>query len=518
METQTSTIIGLNEIEVSTTNRFFRRPNEITPEALGELANSIAQHGVLQAVRVRKHPTINGKYELIYGERRFRASALAGKQDIPAYVMEADDDLALELQAIENLQREDPHPLNEAIGYKVMLERKEGMTTAELALRFGTSETYVLQRLKLNDLVREAKKDFLDDLMLLGHAIILARLTPADQRQTREQLFRRKNGYGTVSELQDFVEREVMNSLSSAPFDKNDESLYKKAGACVNCPKRSGASPMLFAEIKEKDKCFDRACFFTKCHKHLLNRTKEIVETKPEIVFLTDYNAPNEEVATILTENRLKPLSEYSDFSQHKTGGSKAKGLWISGSKAGQMATVFLKKEESVKTNDVKESTQLQIDKIKQRMERAKELDREKVYAKILEALRQHPSQKKSFDKKLMPDEEVMLWFVIYDKAGYHLKNEFNKVGISRDNPDKFYERLSKLKPEEKAFLLRRVMLDQYGGKYPDTVQGAIIYRIASGYRDIDIKSFEMEQAEICQRRETRAKGKIKELQRIKSA
>lgn len=518
METQTSTVIGLNEIEVSTTNRFFRRPHEITHEALGELANSISQHGVLQAVRVRRHPTIKDKYELIYGERRFRASVLAGKQDIPAYVMEADDDLALELQAIENLQREDPHPLNEAKGYKIMLERKEGMTTADLAIRFGKSETYVLQRLKLNDLVREAKKDFLEDLMLLGHAIILARLTPADQRQTREQLFRRKNGYGTVTELQDFVERDVMNSLSSAPFDKNDETLYKKAGACLNCPKRSGASPMLFAEIKEKDKCFDRACFFTKCHKHLLNRTREVVETKPDVVFLTDYNAPNEEVTTILTENKIKPLSEYSDFSQHKTGGSKVKGLWISGTKAGHMVTVFLKKEEAVKTNDVKENALLQIDKIKQRMARGKELDREKVYAKILEALQQHPSQKKGFERKLMPDEEVMLWFIIYDKAGYHLKNEFSKIGIARDNPEKFYERLSKLKSEEKAFLLRRVMLDQYGGKYPDTVQGTIIYKIALSYRDIDIKSFETEQAEICQKRETRAKGRIKELQNLKSA
>lgn len=275
---------------------------------------------------------------------------------------------------------------------------------------------------------------------------------------------------------------------------------------------------MLFAEIKEKDKCFDRACFFTKCHKHLLNRTREIVETKPEVVFLTGYNSPDEEVTTILTENKIKPLSEYSDFSQHKTEGSKVKGLWISGSKAGHLVTVFLKKEEAIKVNDVKENAQLQIEKIKQRMARGKELDREKVYAKILESLQQHPSQKKGFDKKLMPDEEVMLWFIIYDKAGYQLKNECSRLGFSRNNHEKFYERLSKLKPEEKAFLLRRVMLDQYGGKYPDTVQGIIIYRIASAYRDIDIQSFETEQAEVCQKRETRAKGRIKELQSSKSA
>jgi len=517
METQSSIIIPLDQIEVSTTNRIFRRAHEITNEALQELASSVTEHGVMQPVLVRPHPEIKDKYQLIFGERRYRASKLAGKIYIPAIIKEANDDAALEIQVIENLQRENVHPINEAEGYKIILEKNENMTTADLAARFGKSETYILQRLKLNDLVREAKKDFMEDKMLLGHAILMARLTPQDQRETREQIIRRKGSYGTVTELQEFIERNVMNSLSAAPFDKNDETLYRKAGACLNCPKRSGASPMLFAEIKEKDKCFDRHCFFMKCHKFLVNRTKEIIETQPDIAFLSDHSEPAEEVSMMLAEQKITALSEYRDFSQHTTGGSKVKGLWISGNKAGHMATVFLKKEEKTLPKGAKENTQLQIEKLKQRITRGKELDREKVYAKILESLQKHPSQKKGFNRKLMPNEDVMLWFIVLDKAGYRIKDDLMKfLGAAHNNPEKVYEQLKKIKAEDKAFMLRRVMLDQYGGNYPDSNFGHIIYKIASDYRDIDIAAFENEQNEIRDKRETRAKSRIKELQNSK--
>lgn len=110
---QTSTMIRLTEIHVSETNRIFRRAHEVTKEALQELASSIAQYGVLQPVLVRPYPQAEGKYVLIFGERRYRASMLAGRTDIPAYIKDANDDVAFEIQVIENLQREDVHPLNE---------------------------------------------------------------------------------------------------------------------------------------------------------------------------------------------------------------------------------------------------------------------------------------------------------------------------------------------------------------------------------------------------------------------
>ncbi len=513
METLRTTFIGLGQIEVSTTNKIFRRPQEITDEALSELALSIREHGVMQAIMVRPHPQLEGKYELIFGERRFRASVLAGMMEIPATIKEASDDTAFEIQLTENLQREDVHPLNEAMGYKVILEKNETITKAELATRFGKSETYITQRIKLNDLIRESKKDFLENRMLLGHAIQMARLTSQDQREVRQHIIQRRGSYGTTTELQELIERMVTNNLSSAPFDKQDESLHRKAGACTNCLKRSGASPMLFPEVKDKEKCFDSGCFLMKCNRFLIRRTKEIVETQPEVMLLTDHSEPIEEVTSILKDHNLKSLTEYTDFLQHNSGGEKVKGLWIAGTKAGHTATVFLKKDSKPLPQNEKERTQLQIEKIKQRIDRGKELDKEKVYAKILEALEKHPSQKKGFNKKLMPSEEIMLWYIVLDKASYQLTNTLRKnCGLNKEDPEKLYQQLSKMKPEDKAFLLRKVMLDQYGGNLPESNKGYIIHKIAADYKDIEITTYEKEQIEIQKLREERAKERIKQL------
>lgn len=281
---QQVSVVSLKAITVSATNGIFRRPNELTIEALHELAASISQYGVIQPILVRPDHNDEARFILICGERRYRASLLAGKTDIPAYVRDVSDEVALILQITENIQREGVHPLNEAKGYKLMMEADNAMTAAELALRFGKSETYIIQRLKLNDLVKEARKHFYENRMHLGHAIIMCRLLPSDQKEIVKR-YNDRQGYGTVAELESYVQHNIVNTLSTAPFDKKDAELIKKAGACTSCAKRSGASPLLFADIKEKDKCFDRGCFFAKCERFLFIKTKEVIETQPDVAF-----------------------------------------------------------------------------------------------------------------------------------------------------------------------------------------------------------------------------------------
>lgn len=517
METQKWNV-DLDAIALSTTNEMFRSTQEVSNDALQDLTNSILQFGVIQPVLLRPHPENPGSYILISGERRYRASKLAGKSDIPAYIKEVNDETALVLQITENMQRENVHPLNEAKGYKIILENDKTITTTELASRFAKSETYILQRLKLNDLVKEAKKDFYNNKMNIGHALLLARLTPQHQKEAIEEIINYKGGYGTVGELQEFVERNIMNNLSKAPFDLIDPDLYKKAGACTHCPKRSGASPLLFADIKEKDKCFDRNCFMTKCERFVVNQTREVVETQPDIVFLTDNFQPHQDVLDILTEHKIKPLREYNEFSEHSQGGAKVKGLWISGSKAGHIATIYLKNKTSELSGSETENEKTMISKIQQRMIRGRELDHEKVYEKILEGLKNHATQKKGYSKRLMADEEILLWYIIFDKAGYQLKRELMKfIGLTKEDPEKMYSCLKKLKPEERAFILRKVMLDQYGGNYPESNYGFIIKKIAQGYGDIEIALFEKDQAAIRNKREERAKERIKLLHKTKT-
>ncbi|MBN8650623.1 MAG: ParB/RepB/Spo0J family partition protein [Cytophagales bacterium] len=518
MENQQAQELSLDAIMLSHTNEMFRSKKDQTPESLHDLAASIKQLGVLQPIVVRPHPQLVNQFTLICGERRYRASQLAGKSTIPATIHPVSDAVALLMQITENMQRQDLHPLNEASGYKMLLQQDSNRNVAELALQFGKSESYIQQRLKLNDLVREVKKAFLEDKLLLGHALILARLTPQDQREALERIQAHNSTFGTVSELQEFVGRHIMTSLSKAPFDLTNETLIKKAGACVACPKRSGAAPMLFADIKEKDRCFDRSCFLLKCEMFLFQKTKQIIETEPNLVFLaSNYDEPTEKIMALLTQHHLKPIVEYNDFHENNQGGSKVKGLWISGRKTGQVATVYLKQvvKASTDTGNVK----VVAAKIQQRLTRSRELDGEKVYARILDALSNHASQKPDHRQLLLPDEEIFLWFIVLDKAGYDLRHELSKaLGLPKENPEKLYQSLKKLKPQQKAFLLRRVMYKQYGGNYPDSDFAFIIRKVSTAYGDIDIAGFENEQSEVRNKREERANARIKALQKNKNS
>lgn len=155
----------------------------INQERLNELAESIRNVGVLEPILVRPVEGKNGStYELVCGERRLRAAQLVKLEEIPAIVRVLTDQQALEVQVIENLQREDLHPLDEAEGYRQLMATAK-YDVARIAARIGRSVKYVYDRVKLLALVAEAKKAFLEERITAGHAILLARLTPAAQKR-----------------------------------------------------------------------------------------------------------------------------------------------------------------------------------------------------------------------------------------------------------------------------------------------------------------------------------------------
>lgn len=154
-----------------------------------ELTESIRQKGVLTPVLVRPVPAWDEtpgkggrKYELAAGHRRLRAARAAGVTAIPAMAREMDDAELLELLVVDNNQRKDVHPLEEAQGYQALLGLK-GYDVARIAARVGRSVKYVYDRIKLLDLVPNAQKLFLEDRFTAGHAILLARLSAADQKR-----------------------------------------------------------------------------------------------------------------------------------------------------------------------------------------------------------------------------------------------------------------------------------------------------------------------------------------------
>lgn len=171
--------IRLEELAPSPTN-----PRKTFDDAkLEELARSIASVGVLEPLIVRAHQNGEGvRYEIVAGERRFRAATLAQIETVPCMVRELDDVQVLEIQAIENLQRDDVHPLEEAEGYAALM-KAAGYDVDEIAAKIGRSGRYVYDRIKLLQLIPAVRKVFVDGEITAGHAILLARLSKADQKR-----------------------------------------------------------------------------------------------------------------------------------------------------------------------------------------------------------------------------------------------------------------------------------------------------------------------------------------------
>ena len=151
--------------------------------ALAELADSIRQHGIIQPLTVRK--LASGYYQIIAGERRWRAARMAGLQEVPVIVMEADDRKAAELAMIENLQREDLNPMEEAAGFQALMEEHH-MTQEEAAQRVGKSRSAVANALRLLNLTPPVAKLVEENKLSAGHARALLPLSPALQEKAAE--------------------------------------------------------------------------------------------------------------------------------------------------------------------------------------------------------------------------------------------------------------------------------------------------------------------------------------------
>ena len=147
-------------------------------EALAQLADSIREHGIIQPLTVRK--LTSGYYQIIAGERRWRAARMAGLKEVPVTVIEADDRKAAELAMIENLQREDLNPMEEAAGFQSLIETYH-MTQEEAATRVGKSRSAVTNALRLLSLTPSVRKLVEEGKLSAGHARTLLPLSPAVQ-------------------------------------------------------------------------------------------------------------------------------------------------------------------------------------------------------------------------------------------------------------------------------------------------------------------------------------------------
>jgi len=350
MSTQNIAATEYRNLPLSILTESKSNPRRIFEDAaLKELADSIRSQGVLSPLLVR--PLNERSFEIVAGARRYRAARMAESETVPVRIVNLTDAEALEAQLVENLIRSDVHPLEEAQGFRALLNLEEPKYSIEqIAAKTGKTPAYCAQRIRLTELAPAVVEAFYKDEIGVGHALLLAKLQPAEQEQALAACFREDWGSGTKSKrillpvrnLKDWIEHNVLLILNDAPFSKSDATLNPQAGSCHECPKRTGHNKLLFADVRQ-DACTDPACYQIKVDAHVAKTLAD----KPKLVQISAAYGQPAAGSTAIPRNKYieikqeKPQSnKQRDWPEYKTCKSTTEAIITEGTEKGELRKI----------------------------------------------------------------------------------------------------------------------------------------------------------------------------------
>lgn len=437
--------ISLDKIVISKTNP----RKSFDEEAINELAQSILQKGVIQPILLRPSKE-NGKYELVCGERRYRGSQIAAQTDparniIPAYIRELSDDEAFELQIQENLQRKDIHPMEEAFAFKLLMDKYND--AKEVSARASKKERFINQRIKLNDLTDNWQKAFYRDKISLYAALRLCVLPAEEQAAIWKEVVRNVKDIEEVDEIhiQEWHFEQKEANLKNAPFPLDNPNIVKAVGPCTTCQFNSQVSKLFVQEDGEMT-CHNMKCFVGKCKANFNIAVAEAM-TDPEIIFLsTNWNTStkfkgHEVLCKMKYDVQSRPTKEkdIADYEKAIAAGKFKKAIIVEGNdkEKGRIVYVTVSKPDtsSAKKASIKDKAPdkvtvaditNEIQRIKDRDKRNKELDNEKIGAQVYDTLRNSTFCKAEGNFSLT--EYVGIAVAIYEVGGYTLRDEIGKM------------------------------------------------------------------------------------------
>lgn len=465
-----------------------------------EFTASVKQHGILQPVLLRLCETSTGapvskattkgkkntpqnplpSYMVVCGERRYRAAIAAGLSQIPAVIRTLTDVEALEIQIVENLQRKDVLPMEEAQAFKLL---HENHSFEEIAARVGKPAKYVAQRIKLTDLLPEFGDILSAGKMKLTDALVLCRLPATAQKEILQECHIPKNWQKDKSfeldRLAHYLRRQE-HELDSAPFKTEDAQLYPEMGACNQCPYNSQYNKLLFPELQKKRICHNSVCYSIKATRSYQQQIEEAVQNPGVLLVTKSSYLDNSDKAKVKAAEELgavvlgpdlfrevqlpeppQPWEEYKEdydawsdeglseeekaeaeqeckgdwerdmqryqndlkeYEDAKASGSIKKAFVVVGYREeGKVIDVILKSKKGAEVSLVegKEHLQtvLEITRLKERETRNAELDREKVYKRLCEELKTAPFFQNG--EPLTETEWHAAMLVICEKASY---------------------------------------------------------------------------------------------------
>lgn len=422
------------------------RPSATNPrktfdeELISELAESIQEHGILQPILVREIDA-GDSFEVISGERRYRAATVAKLVEVPCIIKQLSDAQVFEVQIIENLQRTDIHPMDEAAAFQNLIDNS-GLSIQEIARRIGKSSHYVVRRSKLIQLTDAWKKNFFEGKVQLAAALEIARLTPEDQKDTMEY-FQGYNHEITLNRVKHHIENNVTRNLKKCLFNQEDENLIPAAGACSTCPKRSGFQKTLFHDIEDDDRCFDQNCFESKKVAHIIASFEKLQKKHPNI-----------QPAAYWESSEIKQLKKYLPADMQKIRFNVYSGDLLYGMKAcpSCQPVMSLDNEKSIcklrfvclasqgcerktdKSSSRSTAETTEVAKVKKELQRADQLPWEKLNkelsdAEVIEsAVPKDAQQIRSFTPGELMQIEEWVQLILVDEIGDSYAAKFAKL------------------------------------------------------------------------------------------
>ena len=535
-------------------------------DALKQLSESIEKHGVLQPITVRQ---LNDHYVIVMGERRYRASNLAGKKTIPCIVRTYKNNDVLEVQIIENLQRQDVEPTEEAEAIAYLSEK---YAPTEIAKRLGRTDNFIRQRLKLAGLIDGFKHFVRNGEMTISLGVGVALFEPEEQLMMLETMGEDFNAHQINRMIKDQT-----YDLEKASFDVADKKLVPKAGSCVECPFNAANQGNLFGEGQMV--CTKAACYETKKNKSFLNliekSKKENILMIPEIRKYWADDKNNQLIISQLEKNGLKvyllddaeiienPIEptieaikkeyQHYDYSEDELKAEFEKALqnykealeeYNSANENGftngilfhpktyRNKEVFVKIVEKSKNDSTEYSAPLanrkmadctpeeQIVKINEREIRKKHIENNKQFEEVVEMIRE--TEYINSKKTLSTDEMVAFSISLFENNVDYMSQQkyFSKFlgNTSKMTKVKMVENFKKNFKKEIFHKLIRYMLTKqvhFGeSNHVNNLTNISFYNAMQGYYKSKIADIEKEYAEKRDKREVRLKERITVLEK----
>lgn len=551
---------------------------DFNEQELKELAETIKHHDLIQPISVSKLPT--GKYRLIAGERRWRASKLANLKDIPAYIRQADETQLLELAILENLQRKNLLPMEQARAFRLLVEECK-MNIKEIALRNGKTEYFVRQQIKLTDLIPQWQKILSKDGISIVIALQIAVIPEPTQKELYQEFVTKEQEKADkpVIQINQDTLKQYKGVLSETSFDISDTTLDTKMGACTICPFNSACNS-LFPNESKNPRCNNIACFNNKTAIHL-NREFNKAKNDPTVllVYEAGYSVPEYlkklkgegiEILRLGYSDDCKELKEpqkpdWKEFEkwakrQNQTdkeikasfkkeeenydfkkevfdknvASGKYKRAFVVDDAYNRQTGKYIYVEINIKKPTAKDAQKAitegnasvhdvtnEINRLQEKEDRAKELDAEKVQEKIVQAL----NDCKAFQELPKASNRIdntLINFLLLESLSYSSRATIEKIlklpayKSDSKSQNQFYKSLESLSKQQVSFLIHQIIIDKYGNNLPITKEGFIVRKMAEALGLVPIATFEKEQKEKAAKRQERLKERINELNKHK--